>query len=196
MATERLNDVWLVGTTWWQGCHELLLRDNCFCKAMAVSQAFIFHFKCYSILHFAVCQLLCWAFLLRYLPACTIPRGQPFAARPQVLNKVIVITCTPQPREMFLHVHQIENKLGATTFSDKIWSVVLFCYISQICIDFVASFCTPNYVCINWKHTTAVLKKNMPWNLLYVAVFLCQCMHYLRACPKWGMIIFRVQICH
>ena len=24
---------------------------------------FIFHFKCYSILHFAVCQLLCWAFL-------------------------------------------------------------------------------------------------------------------------------------
>ena len=34
------------------------------CKAMAVSQAFIFQFKCYSILHFAVCQLLCWAFLL------------------------------------------------------------------------------------------------------------------------------------
>ena len=25
---------------------------------------FIFHFKCYSIFHFAVCQLLCWAFLL------------------------------------------------------------------------------------------------------------------------------------
>ena len=24
---------------------------------------FIFHFKCYSILHFAVCQLLRWAFL-------------------------------------------------------------------------------------------------------------------------------------
>ena len=24
---------------------------------------FIFHFKCYSSLHFAVCQLLCWAFL-------------------------------------------------------------------------------------------------------------------------------------
>ena len=37
------------------------------CKGMTVSQAFIFHFKCYSILHFAVCQLvcqlLCWAFL-------------------------------------------------------------------------------------------------------------------------------------
>ena len=30
---------------------------------MAVSQVFIFHFKCYSVLHFAVCQLLCWAFL-------------------------------------------------------------------------------------------------------------------------------------
>ena len=28
-----------------QGCRELLLQDNCFCKAMAVSQAFIFHFK-------------------------------------------------------------------------------------------------------------------------------------------------------
>ena len=33
------------------------------CKAMAVSQAFIFHFKCYSLLHFAVCQLIGWAFL-------------------------------------------------------------------------------------------------------------------------------------
>ena len=32
---------------------------------MAVSQAFIFHFKCYSILRFAVCQLLRWAFLLK-----------------------------------------------------------------------------------------------------------------------------------
>ena len=67
MATERLK-VWLVGTTWWQGCGELLLQDNCFCKVMAVSQAFIFQFKCYSILHFAVCQLLCWAFLW-YLPS-------------------------------------------------------------------------------------------------------------------------------
>ena len=25
---------------------------------------FIFHFKCYNILHFAECQLLCWTFLL------------------------------------------------------------------------------------------------------------------------------------
>ena len=53
----------MIGATWWQGCRELLLRDNCFCKAIAVSQAFIFHFKWYSILHFAVSQLLCWAFL-------------------------------------------------------------------------------------------------------------------------------------
>ena len=30
------------------------------CKGMAVSQAFIFHFKWYSLLHFAVCQLQCW----------------------------------------------------------------------------------------------------------------------------------------
>ena len=40
------------------------LRDNCFCKAIAVSQMLIFHFKCYSILYFAVCQLLCRAFML------------------------------------------------------------------------------------------------------------------------------------
>ena len=33
------------------------------CNGMDVSQAFIFHFKCYSILHFAVCQLLAWTFL-------------------------------------------------------------------------------------------------------------------------------------
>ena len=36
-------------------------------KGMAVSQAFIFHFKWYNLLHFAVCQLLCWAFLLLFL---------------------------------------------------------------------------------------------------------------------------------
>ena len=64
MATERLNDVWLIDAKWWQGCRELLLRDNCFYKAMALSHAFIFHFKCNSILYLAVCQLLCSAFLL------------------------------------------------------------------------------------------------------------------------------------
>ena len=46
------------------------------CKAMAVSQVFIFHFNCYSLLHFAVYQLLCWAFLF---PVCggvlTSPTG-------------------------------------------------------------------------------------------------------------------------
>ena len=68
MATERLNDVWLVGTIRWKGCGELLLQDNCFYKVIAVSQAFIFHFMCYSILHFVVCQLLCWAFLLFIVP--------------------------------------------------------------------------------------------------------------------------------
>ena len=40
MATQILNDVWMIGATWWQGCRELLLRDNCFCNAMAVSQVF------------------------------------------------------------------------------------------------------------------------------------------------------------
>ena len=30
---------------------------------------FLFNFKCYSILHFAVCQLLCWAFLCIFLTA-------------------------------------------------------------------------------------------------------------------------------
>ena len=33
-------------------------------KGMAVSQAFIFHFKWNRLLHVAVCQLLFWAFLL------------------------------------------------------------------------------------------------------------------------------------
>ena len=28
---------------------------------------FIFHFKCYSNLHFAVCQLLCWAFSFHWI---------------------------------------------------------------------------------------------------------------------------------
>ena len=40
---------------------------ECFCIYIWLSFAihyFIFRFKCCSILHFAVCQLLCWAFLL------------------------------------------------------------------------------------------------------------------------------------
>ena len=40
---------------------------------MAVSQAFIFHFKCHSILHFAVCQLLCWTVLFLNLGYCLSP---------------------------------------------------------------------------------------------------------------------------
>ena len=41
-------------------------------KGMAIPQAFIFHCKCYSILHFAVCQLLGWAFLLKLISHVTI----------------------------------------------------------------------------------------------------------------------------
>ena len=37
------------------------------CKGMVVSQTFIFHFKWYSLLHFSICQLLCWAFLFSKL---------------------------------------------------------------------------------------------------------------------------------
>ena len=36
------------------------------CKGMAVSQAFMFHVKWYSLLHFALCQHLCWDFLFTY----------------------------------------------------------------------------------------------------------------------------------
>ena len=42
-----------MSATWLQGCRELLLRDNCFCKAMAVSRAFIFHLKCSRISPYA-----------------------------------------------------------------------------------------------------------------------------------------------
>ena len=56
------------------------------CKGMAVSQAFIFHFKWYSLLHFAVCQLPCWAFLFcltisliltSYIYSVTLPELPP-----------------------------------------------------------------------------------------------------------------------
>ena len=40
---------------------------NCFCKTTASARLWLYlkclYFKCYSLLHFAVCQLLCWAFL-------------------------------------------------------------------------------------------------------------------------------------
>ena len=42
------------------------------CKGMAVSQAFIFHFKWYSLLPFAICQLLGWAFLFQKVSCCYI----------------------------------------------------------------------------------------------------------------------------
>ena len=44
------------------------------CKGMAVSQTFIFHFKWYSLLHFALCQILCWAFLLSVLVCVCVSR--------------------------------------------------------------------------------------------------------------------------
>ena len=39
------------------------MADKMACKGMAVSQAFIIHFKWYSLLHFVICKLLGWAFL-------------------------------------------------------------------------------------------------------------------------------------
>ena len=47
------------------------------CKCVAVSQAFLFHFKWYSLLHFAACQLLCVAFLIYIakLVTCLLPGG-------------------------------------------------------------------------------------------------------------------------
>ena len=42
----------------------LSLPSSKIADKMGAVQAFIFYFKCYSILHFAVCQLLCWPFLL------------------------------------------------------------------------------------------------------------------------------------
>ena len=48
------------------------------CKGITVSQAFIFRFKHYSsILHFAVCQLLGWAFLFEKVTDA-IDKGKPF----------------------------------------------------------------------------------------------------------------------
>ena len=56
ISCSSLTQIWLQIPRWrtkWRPC-----------KAMDGSQAFIFHFKCYSILHFAVCPLLRWSFLL------------------------------------------------------------------------------------------------------------------------------------
>ena len=70
------------------------------CKGMAVSQAFIFHFKCYSILNFAVCQLLCWAsrilltpFAVEIPPICwqrVLKASYHFKAGNAVFNPVIL----------------------------------------------------------------------------------------------------------
>ena len=49
MGTEGLNDVWLVGTTWWQGCGELLLQDNCFCKTTASARLWLYLKRLYFI---------------------------------------------------------------------------------------------------------------------------------------------------
>ena len=50
---------------------------------MAVSQAFIFHFEWYSLLHFAVCQLLCWDLLLIVLISCKLIIFFKFLATPK-----------------------------------------------------------------------------------------------------------------
>ena len=60
---------------------------------------FIFHFKCCSILHFAVCQLLCWAFMLcnrcnvMHQIACTFIKSYPGVTP---LDHLLVC-CYPEP---------------------------------------------------------------------------------------------------
>ena len=56
ISCRSLTQIQLQITRWLTKCRP--------CKAIAISQAFIFNFKCYRILYFAVCQLLRWPLLL------------------------------------------------------------------------------------------------------------------------------------
>ena len=45
-------------------CFNILSQVSAFAYLIVIyNSLFIFHFNCCSILHLAVCQLLCWAFL-------------------------------------------------------------------------------------------------------------------------------------
>ena len=72
----------------------MLLQDNCFCKAMTVSQAFIFQFKCYHILHFAICQLLCWAYLFYLFEQCMSIFNSPIVWSRNITNSIVHIFTT------------------------------------------------------------------------------------------------------
>ena len=57
------------------------------CKGMAVSQAFMFHVKWYSLLHFAVCQLLCW------LSCCMLLEAENMRTKISVQGLYHVLRC-------------------------------------------------------------------------------------------------------
>ena len=76
------------------------------CKAMTVFQAFIFRFKCYSILHFAVCQLLCWAFL--FITCETKKKAMATLFMEEVLS--VHRPNWPYSRKRHLKFGQIENE--------------------------------------------------------------------------------------
>ena len=83
---------------------------------MAVSQAFMFHFKWYSLLHFAVCQFLCWALLL------SLKLMGIHAIATEKNNQYLEIF--PGRIEIFLqkYVGQLIIK-QASQFGDNLWSL-------------------------------------------------------------------------
>ena len=83
---------------------------------MAVSQAFIFHFKCYSILHFAVCQLLCWAFLWYLL------------SNGAIANFVLYDLDLPFSNVGYLIIIIISETVKA---SAKMYTAIIYCYLTS-----------------------------------------------------------------
>ena len=87
------------------------------CKGMAVSQAFIFHLKCYSMLHFAVCQLLGWAFLIQFQAICD-------AIKMSIVDNPIKIQVDVRRRRRRRHRGRTVTSRAARNRSSKGWSSV------------------------------------------------------------------------
>ena len=107
------------------------------CKGTAISQAFIFHIKYYSILHFAVCQLLGWALLF---PFMTIQH--------KIFNAMILVLC-------FCWWH------GRGPSLNHVNAYFLFCCISSNSLNISAD--RPSryelWTLVRNQSTTAMMKK-------------------------------------
>ena len=142
---------------------------NCFCKTTASARLWLYlkrlYFKCSRLLHFAVCQLLCWASLSSYVASRSFPfliDGIPSSILPSLAVSQRLFL---RPI-FFMYTTQLSTLITQSSVSSHLYADDTQLFISFISMNFtiaishleaimasISSWMTANLLTINSSKT-------------------------------------------